>query len=285
MCNKVVTAITGGAGGFGEAAAIELGKKGTVLLGDFDEVALEKQKARLESLSIDVNTMYLDVRDKVICKEFAEYAASIGDVKHVINIAGVGPHTSYIEDQPVSSPELTFQTNSIGTIYITDSFYEVIAEDGVMINFGSLAGHYIPVDEKIAGVFDSCYEDSFLQKLVGMVSGQGKSELEQSQMSYLLCKAFVIHYTKRNAKRFAANKKSRILTVSPGAHWTRHIWDLPDVSKERTMGAQIESRWGKTVEMGEILSFLCSEKAGFITGVDILVDGGALANVKVKQID
>ena len=42
-------------------------------------------------------------------------------------------------------------------------------------------------------------------------------------------------------------------------------------------------RWGTAEEIAEVAAFLCSEKASFVTGVDILVDGG-MTNVLLREM-
>ncbi|MDK2942294.1 MAG: hypothetical protein PWP56_1807 [Acetobacterium sp.] len=282
MKNKNVSVITGGAGGFGRGAAIELGKKGILLLGDFNSEALAKAKAELEVLNIEVYTMKMDVRDQKSCEEFAAYATKLGNVKVVVNIAGVCPMLSYT-DAPISSPELTYTTNSIGTMYITDAFFNVMSEGGVLINFASMAGHLFPLDSNKIDVFDSCYEEDFLNRLMELSLIEGAPEYNLSSAAYCTSKAFVLHYTKKNTKRFA-EKGCRIFSISPGAHYTKHIEILPDEIRTRTLNAQAILRWGKTWEMGEIIGFLCNDSSGFMTGTDILVDGGAVSISSTKQL-
>jgi pSer/pThr/pTyr-binding forkhead associated (FHA) protein len=54
-------------------------------------------------------------------------------------------------------------------------------------------------------------------------------------------------------------------------------WVLHDLnSKNGTIlnGAKVVGRWGRVEEIGALAVFLCSDNAGFITGTDILIDGG-----------
>jgi NAD(P)-dependent dehydrogenase (short-subunit alcohol dehydrogenase family) len=50
---------------------------------------------------------------------------------------------------------------------------------------------------------------------------------------------------------------------------------LNDPQVQQTFTSQIPlGRWGKVEEVGKLAAFLCSEAAGFITGTDVLIDGG-----------
>lgn len=137
-----------------------------------------------------------------------------------------------------------------------------MAEGGVQINFASLAGHYFPMDVTKKEIFDSYYEEGFLDRLVKMSNVPDAPAYNLAAMAYLGSKAFVLHYTKKNAKRFAA-KGCRILSISPGAHWTLHVWGMAEEVLARTKEAQAIPRWGRTGELGALIGFLCGDSAGF----------------------
>ena len=281
MSKKTISAITGGGGDFGRAVAVKLGLEGSILLGDFREQELMEVAKELELLGIDVHTMPMDVREVDSCRGFAEKAASLGEVKNVINIAGVAPQISYI-DQTISSPEHIFTSNSIGVVYMTDAFLPVMASGGSCVHFASQAGYFASLNENVFQVFDSCYEEGFLSRLVQLVP-EGE-EYMRSGIAYMLSKAFVHRYVHRNVTRFG-KKGLRINTVSPGMHWTAQVRAMDVTQREAMRDGQPIKRYGSPLEMAHIVAFLCSDAAAYTTGSDILADGGGCRIRYAPQLD
>jgi len=72
------------------------------------------------------------------------------------------------------------------------------------------------------------------------------------------------------------SEKITVNGISPGPFATelnRPILDNPELNAQFISKIPI-GRWGDVKEVGELALFLCSEEAGFITGTDILIDGG-----------
>ena len=64
--------------------------------------------------------------------------------------------------------------------------------------------------------------------------------------------------------------------ISPGPFGTemnRPLMENPEVNAQFVASIPL-GRWGKVEEIGSLAAFLCSDEAGFITGTDILIDGG-----------
>lgn len=105
-----------------------------------------------------------------------------------------------------------------------------------------------------------------ISSVVGLV-GQG------GQSNYAASKAGIIGFTKSLAKELA----SRAITVNaiaPGFFLTDLTDVLADDLKEKSLEFIPLGRWGEIPEVGYLVSFLASEKAAYITGQVINVDGG-----------
>jgi NAD(P)-dependent dehydrogenase (short-subunit alcohol dehydrogenase family) len=64
--------------------------------------------------------------------------------------------------------------------------------------------------------------------------------------------------------------------ISPGPFGTEMntaLMQNPEINAQFLSKIPV-GRWGKVEEIGALARFLCSEEAGFITGTDILIDGG-----------
>ena len=79
---------------------------------------------------------------------------------------------------------------------------------------------------------------------------------------------------------------SAAVSVNPGKYGP--IGNRLDTQPE-TAQMQLDSipfeRWGHPYEIAALVSFLCSPGAGYLSGIDILTDGGQIANTFVSQID
>jgi NAD(P)-dependent dehydrogenase (short-subunit alcohol dehydrogenase family) len=101
-------------------------------------------------------------------------------------------------------------------------------------------------------------------------------------IAYSLSKSFVVWYCKSQAARFG-RQGARILSVSPGSIDTR----MGRLEEQSGAGAMVDyaalKRFGKAEEMAELLAFCAGVKASYLTGVDILCDGGVVAAMTVRD--
>jgi NAD(P)-dependent dehydrogenase (short-subunit alcohol dehydrogenase family) len=269
---KRVSAITGGAGGIGRATAIELGKQGLVVIGDLLQENIDYTDKILTSLNIEHYNMVMDVRDRKSCDEFAAFAAQQGPISNFINIAGVGPNTTYTGAELSTSRE-TYHTNCVGALNTVEAFFPYMGEGSVMIQTASQASYHVHMDDHAWKVYMSCYEDGFLDRLCTLT--EMYDEYDGNGQAYCFSKRFVLEHCKASAWRFAA-KGARIVTVSPGMHWTCHVWDLDEDTRDGNLGITPLQRFGRTSDLGCVFTFLCGDAARYITGADILVDGGGM---------
>jgi NAD(P)-dependent dehydrogenase (short-subunit alcohol dehydrogenase family) len=93
--------------------------------------------------------------------------------------------------------------------------------------------------------------------------------------AYCSSKAGLLGFTRALALELVSEKIT-VNGISPGPFATelnRPILDNPELNQQFISKIPV-GRWGQPQEIGDIAVFLCSEEAGFITGTDILVDGG-----------
>jgi NAD(P)-dependent dehydrogenase (short-subunit alcohol dehydrogenase family) len=111
-------------------------------------------------------------------------------------------------------------------------------------------------------------------RIVNMTSIMSHVSLP-GRTAYSSTKAALIGLTKALALELAPDGIT-VVAISPGPFATE--MNLP-LLENPELNAQFVSkiplgRWGKVEEVGALARFLCSEEAGFITGTDILIDGG-----------
>lgn len=279
---KKLSVITGGAGAIGRAVAMELGKEGVVVIGDMLEENIESTQSILTSLNIEHHSMVMDVRDKQSCIDFAAFASQYGAISNFINIAGVAPNTTY-KETTVSTPQEIFDTNCVGALNTMEAFLPYLGEGSVSIQTASQASYHAQASEPIMNIYKSCFEDGFIDRLCMLTASIEEPE-RASGSAYCLSKLFVIELCKASMLRFA-KKGARIVSVSPGPHWTRHVWELSEEIQAHVKRTAPLGCFGRTTDLGSVYAFLCSDAAQYITGVDILVDGGGIASSSSWKID
>jgi NAD(P)-dependent dehydrogenase (short-subunit alcohol dehydrogenase family) len=101
-------------------------------------------------------------------------------------------------------------------------------------------------------------------------------------MAYGVSKAFVKWYSSSQAERFNT-RGLRIVSVSPGAVDT----EMGRLEEQAGAGAVVADaavpRWGTAQEMAELFAYAVGDKAGYLTGTDILIDGGVVASVRERE--
>lgn len=283
---KKLTVITGGSSGLGYAAAWCMAHETTLVLCARGEKKLEHAKKELEAYGADVITYTLDASDAAATQKAAEEISKMGDIVNVIHTAGVSPANTARDD--------ILRINVLGPIHVVEAFYPYLIPGGVCILFGSTAGYVLDTDEGKAPLrqalhqlYESWRSEDFVDRLRAFLSDTMKlPEAHQAGMAYCVSKRFVRYFTYANVKRFA-EKNCRILSVSPGSYLTpmhQALIDNSPASAERAMAGIPLGRWGHPYEMGELIAFLCSSGAGYLTGVDILADGGCSFDGSVTKI-
>lgn len=280
MEKKNVTVVTGGASGIGFESAKALGKYGPVVISGRYEDRLQDAVKELEALGIEAYYMVADSAVLEQVQALAEFAASKGKIKNVVNSAGISG------DSPDATTRKVLEINALGTVNAVKAFYPLLGEDGVQINIASM-GRFTTV---LWGMADVDFTETFKKwdspDLVDAIMEYIPDDEKGPDLAYTLSKVFVSWFSQANTRRYA-NKGARILTVSPGHYNTRMMRRIAEVKPEIAMGmkqANPRGRWGEPEEIGKLVDFLCSPAADYITGTDILTDGGfSTANILMLE--
>ena len=92
--NKKICVITGGGSGMGLAAAKYMPKDKVIIVSGRTVKKLEKAVSELKELGYEAYAHACDTSDRQSVRKLAEYAACMGEIKNVINAAGMSPHQS-----------------------------------------------------------------------------------------------------------------------------------------------------------------------------------------------
>jgi NAD(P)-dependent dehydrogenase (short-subunit alcohol dehydrogenase family) len=268
-----VAVVTGGAGGMGLATARIIGRDHAVVLCDVRPDRLDVAATTLDELGIAATIVDCDVTDREAVAGLMQTASDLGAIASVIHTAGVSPS--------MGDADYVMKTNAIGTLNVNEAFYGTAGEGAAIVNVASMAAHLLPEDMVPTAQFPLALrdEDAFTAQMTavcGIVPQEARSGL-----AYAVSKSFVRWYSTSQAERFNA-RGLRIVSISPGSVDT----EMGRLEERAGAGAMVTDaavpRWGTPEEMAELMAFCASAKAGYLTGTDILNDGGVIASFRER---
>ncbi len=236
--------VTGASKGLGKAMALALAADGARLaLVSRQRETLEAVAAEIRALGATAEIFVADVTsENDVARVAVEVSDRLGRTQILINNAGVN----------IRRP---------ATEFTLEEWRRVL-------------------DTNLTSVFLMCR--AFVPKMLGQ--GYGRILNLTSIMShvalpqrtaYCASKAGLLGYTRALALELAPEKIT-VNGISPGPFATEMntpILQNPDANAQFVSRIPL-GRWGDVREVGQLAVYLCSEEAGFITGTDILIDGG-----------
>lgn len=265
-----VCVITGGGSGMGLEAA-KLMKDKIVVVSGRTEAKLEKAVAELKALGITAYAKACDTSKRESVQALAEFAASLGEIKNVINSAGLSP--------AMAKPETILRVNALGTVYINREFSKRMKAGSVIVDVASNSAYVLPnflINKKVYALADTD-EAKFLQKLLKK-SSLAKGDYQRSGFAYALSKNFVVWYAKKCAFEYG-KQGIRVVSLSPGLIAT-DMGNLEAKGGGMLIPFSAEERMGKPEELGFALATVADERNGYLAGVDVLCDGGSTNGMK-----
>ncbi|PDQ34436.1 MAG: short-chain dehydrogenase [Candidatus Lumbricidophila eiseniae] len=237
--------VTGAASGIGEATAEAFVRAGAhTLLIDLDHERLCRVRQRLTELegAAEVSAVSLDVSDSDrVADALQKTAAARGGIHHLVNVAAnftaAGVHATR------SEWARSLDVNVVATAMLTASASEWMPPGSSVVNIASISAHVAQAD----------------------------------RWTYNATKAAVLALTRGQALDFAT-RGIRVNSVSPGWIWTAEVARAADGDRatwEPVWGKfHMLGRLGEPSEVADAVLFLSSNRASFITGTELMVDGG-----------
>ncbi len=262
---KNVHIITGGSSGIGLECAKEF-KNGIVLITGRSEDKLVNAEKELKASGIEVVYKTSDISDKSSIGELFEYGKSLGRIKTVVNSAGVSGVGV--------EAKLTFNIDLIGAQNLIDLTLEYMEEKTVLILIASMMGHVVPSNEKYDNYLENPTKEGSIEALLQIVGNN-------ADIAYNFSKKGVHMLVKKYASEFG-KKGGRILSLSPGIIMTPMGEKAAEEHPEQMnymKSMTPAGRNGKPEDISYAVAFLADDKASFITGTDLIVDGGLTINM------
>jgi NAD(P)-dependent dehydrogenase (short-subunit alcohol dehydrogenase family) len=264
MAREVV--VVTGAGGMGEAVARRLGGGRAVVLADFSDAQLERVSGALRDDGYDVHAVRVDVSSATDVAKLAQTAAELGMIRAVVHTAGVSPVQA--------STQQIVAVDVVGTALVLDAFERHVQTGTVAVCIASMAGTMTTLPPDVLRVLAVTPTDELAALPVldpdSMVPGIAYGVAKRA--NHVRVQAASIPWGRRGG---------RVVSISPGIISTpMGQAELAGASGD-LMRSMIEmsgtGRIGTPDDIAAAVEFLVSPAASFITGTDLLVDGGVIA--------
>ena len=237
-----IAIVTGGAQGIGQAIAVTLAQEGAdVVVADLNANRCEETVARVKQLGRKAMAVSVNVGDWDQVKSMIDRVQKEWErIDILVNNAGI-TRDGLLLRMKEEDWQSVLQVNLTGTFYCVKAVLPTMSRqrNGRIVNIASI---------------------------VGAIGNIG-------QANYAASKAAVIGLTKTVAREYAS-RNITVNAVAPGFIDTAMTQDLSADTKEALLNQIPLKRLGQASDIADAVSFLCSEKAGYITGHVLHVNGG-----------
>lgn len=265
---KRVCVITGGGSGMGLAAANIVRQDYYVILVGRTASKLKTAVDSLIAKGAEAEAFSCDIACEESVRKLADHSRMCGKVWAVIHAAGMSPH--------MGDARSIMEANALGTIHINNAFYEVMNQGGCIINVSSMSAYLTPqiIMPKKKYILSRTDLQLFMKKMMGRVNLFPRKL--RSGVAYGISKNFVIWFAKTDAARFG-EKGVRVISVTPG-NFETPMGELEKDEAQTYMQYNAIKRLGQVDEIAYLFAACIDERMGYLTGTDIICDGGCVAS-------
>ena len=235
--------VTGASKGIGKASALKLGEQGVSVAVNYNRSQSDAEDTveQLTALGVQSFTVKGDVSSlDEVSSMVDEVTERFGQIDILVNNAGIISDSLLIRMSDEAWGDV-INTNLSGTFYCTRAVLRGMIRRrwGRIINIGSVVG---------------------IRGNIG-------------QVNYSASKAGIIGFTKALAKE-VASRSITVNTVTPGYINTDTVDVLPQATKDRIMTWIPQGHFGEVDDVAHMVAFIASEKARYMTGQVVSIDGG-----------
>ncbi len=262
-----------GAGGMGQAVARRLGRGRPLVLADVNDTELTRAATVLEGDGYSVRSVRTDISSAREVSALALAAAELGAIGTIVHTAGVSPVQA--------TTRQIIDVDVLGTARILDEFAQYVQPGTVAVCIASMAGTMTQLP------------DATLQLLATTPTDElpALDVLDPSMEPGL---AYGIAKRANQARVEAASvvwgrRGGRVVSISPGIIATpmgeaELAGPFGDVMRDMIERSGCR-RVGTPDDIAMAVEFLASPAASYITGIDVVVDGGVVAALRHPQVD
>ena len=260
-------AVLVGSGSIGQAIVRRVGAGKKIVLGDLKIENANAAAKILEDAGFDVSTVAVDISSRESILNLVEHAKSFGEIKNLINAAGVSPSQAPIEK--------ILQVDLYGTAVLLEEFGKIISDGGSGVVISSQSGHRLKALSE---------EENFLlattptEKLLEIDFIKNISDTLKAYQYSKRCNVLRVMY---EATRWS-RRNATINSISPGIIITPLANDELKGPRGEGYRKMLKNspagRAGTPDEVGDLAEFLMSSRGRFISGADFLIDGGTTAS-------
>ncbi|WP_313334033.1 SDR family oxidoreductase [Sphingobium yanoikuyae] len=258
-----------GAGPLGLAIARRIGAGKHIVLADLRQETADAAVEQFLDAGFDASAAIVDIASRSSIEALVEKVTAIGTITGLIHAAGVSPS--------MASAEVILRVDLYGTAVLLDAFGAIIAPGGSGVVIASQSGHRLPA---LTPQEDDALAMTSAEELLALPMLQPDRVTDTLQAYQLSKRANVLRV---KAQAVAWGKRgARINAISPGIVITplaRHELTGPraDYYNRMVTGSPV-GRAGTPDEVGAVGALLMGPDGAFITGSDILMDGGVTAS-------
>jgi NAD(P)-dependent dehydrogenase (short-subunit alcohol dehydrogenase family) len=261
-------AVVVGAGGMAMAVARRLGRGYRLLIADRDEAHLSRVASALHVEGHDADVITCDVTDAAAVDALARRAEALGGARCLAHVVGLSPS--------MGDWRAIMAVNLIGPRLTARAFQAQASQGAAAVFISSVAAHLSPPADDIIDLLDQPLRPDFLDVLEARLG-----EEATSHNAYCHSKAALNRMCQQQAGAWG-ERGARIMSISPGLiaspMGALEFQNRP--AKYDLLARTPICREGTMLEIADAVEFLVSDRASFISGIDLLVDGGLAAAVR-----
>jgi NAD(P)-dependent dehydrogenase (short-subunit alcohol dehydrogenase family) len=205
-----------------------------------------------------------DVADSGAVAGLADQVRALGSFRSLVHAAGISP--------TMAPPRRILEVDLVGTQLLLDAFEPLVISGSSAVCFASSAAYQIallPPEAELDALVEEPLAEGFLDRAA--------ARFDDSGIAYAWAKRGVIRAAARAAVTWG-RRGGRVNSLSPGLIDTG--MGRQEFEAQPVMQVMLDNtpagRLGSASEIADVVAFLVSDTASFVSGIDVLVDGGGL---------